>query len=129
MIDALVSLEIVNNVFIYLYFYKNSNFIYFNFLLFIYISFQIDFDQRMLGDNGSKITVDGTDFWIQKQAPFDKKWHSHKFKGPGLRYVLGVNIQLGHIVWTNGPFPCGHWSDIKIARNCLVDLMNDDKMA
>lgn len=75
------------------------------------------------------MTVDGTDFRIQEQAPFDRKWYSHKFKGPGLRYEVGVNIQLGHIVWTNGPFPCGQWSDIKIARNCLVDLMSEDEMA
>lgn len=82
-------------------------------------------------DNGSicKITVDGTDFRIQEQAPFDRKWYSHKFKGPGLRYEVGVCIQTGWVVWINGPFPCGQWSDIKIARNCLVDLMSSDEMA
>lgn len=28
-------------------------------------------------------------------------------------------IQTGHIVWVNGPFPCGAWPDIKIFRSAL----------
>lgn len=78
----------------------------------------------MLRDNGStcKITVDGTDCRIQEPIPFDEKWYSHKFKGAGLRYEVGLCIQTGHIVWKNGPYPCGAFPDINIARDVLVKL-------
>jgi hypothetical protein len=72
-----------------------------------------------LGNNGSKClaSIDGTDFRIQEPSPFDPGWYSHKFKGPGLRYEVGVALQTGDIVWLNGPFPCGSHSDRKIARD------------
>lgn len=62
-----------------------------------------------------KISVDGTDFKIYEPTPFDPKWYSHKFKGPGLRYEVGLNIQTGDLVWLNGPFPCGRYPDGVIA--------------
>ena len=60
----------------------------------------------MMTDPGQrcKITVDGTDFHIQEPAQFDPKWYSHKFKGPGLCYEIGVCIKTRWIVWVNGPF-------------------------
>jgi hypothetical protein len=83
---------------------------------------QIKWENRLQGDNGSTClcTVDGTDYRIQEPAPFDRKWYSHKFKGPGLRYEVAVCIQTGWIVWTNGPYPCGSWPDIKIARDKIL---------
>ncbi len=63
-----------------------------------------------------KVSVDGTDFRIFEPTPFNSKWYSHKFKGPGLRYEVGVCIVTGHVVWVNGPFPCGKYSDVKIFR-------------
>jgi hypothetical protein len=71
-----------------------------------------------MGDNGSVclVTVDGTDFRIYEQTPFDKKWYSQKFNGPAVRYEVGVCIQTGWIVWVNGPFPAGDWPDLNIAR-------------
>ena len=62
-----------------------------------------------------KIMVDGTDFHIQEPALFNPKWYSHKFRGPGLRYEIGVCIKTGWIVWVNGPFPAGAWPDQEIA--------------
>ena len=53
---------------------------------------QINWDKRLLSlpvDN-CWISLDGTDFRIQEPTPFDPKWFSHKFKGPGLRYEIGV---------------------------------------
>ena len=60
------------------------------------------------------MSVDGTDFKICNQTPFSRKWYSHKFNGAGLRYEVALNIQTGHIVWTNGPFPPGQCSDLGI---------------
>ena len=72
-------------------------------------------------DNGSVclVTVDGTDFMIYEPTPFDRKWFSHKFRGAGVRYKVGICIQTGWIVWMNGPFPCGSWPDLRIARDWL----------
>jgi DDE superfamily endonuclease len=72
-------------------------------------------------DNGSqcKITVDGVDFPIMEPKPFDPKWMSEKFNGPGVKYEIAVNIQNGWIVHVNGPFPCGQWHDLTVARQNL----------
>ena len=86
---------------------------------------QIKFDNRFKQDRNKtcKITVDGTDFKICEPTPFNRMWYSHKFKGPGLRYEIGVSIQGGDIVWTNGPFACGFWPDISIFRLALIFLL------
>jgi hypothetical protein len=83
---------------------------------------QILWKNRKVADNGSacRVTVDGTDFQIFEPTPFDPKWYSHKFKGPGVRYEIGICIQTGWIVWVNGPFPCGSWPDLRIARDWLI---------
>jgi DDE superfamily endonuclease len=78
-----------------------------------------------MGDNGSrcKISVDGTDCPIREPSEFSSRWYSHKFKGPGLRYEVGICIQTGWIVWKNGPYPCGSFPDITIARDRLHNYM------
>jgi hypothetical protein len=78
-------------------------------------------------DNGSTslITLDGTDFRIFEPKDFDRKWFSHKFKGPGLRYEIGVCIQTGWIVWVNGPYPCGRYPDLCIARHRIQHVLDE----
>ena len=70
--------------------------------------------------NTCRVSVDGTDFQIYQWKPFWKGWFLHKFKGPGVRYEVGLCIQTGEIVWLHGPFPCGKWPDIKIFRRSLM---------
>jgi DDE superfamily endonuclease len=96
---------------------------------------QIVWENRLLRDNGSrcKITVDGTDFRIMEPSPFDPKWLSEKFNGPGVKYEIGVCIQTGWIVHVNGPYPCGEWNDLNVARDdlCfkLAESQFEDEMA
>lgn len=87
---------------------------------------KIVWEDRYEKDNGSKclVSVDGTDFQIREPSPFNRKWFSHKMNGPGLRYEVAVCIQTGIPVWTNGPYPCGTWPDLKIARHALVDALD-----
>lgn len=73
-------------------------------------------------------SLDGVDFRILEPTPFDSKWFSHKFKGPGLRYEIGLCIRTGHIVWTNGPYPCGQFNDIQIARDIYIHLLNEGEL-
>ena len=75
--------------------------------------------------NGSVclISIDGVDFWIQEPRPFSSRWFSHKINGPAVRYETGVCIQTGWIVWINGPFPCGDWPDLAIARHVLHHML------
>ena len=56
--------------------------------------------------------------------PFSPTWFLHKFKGPGVRYEVGVCIKTGWIVWVNGPFPCGMWPDVKIVKHALIHEMD-----
>jgi hypothetical protein len=69
------------------------------------------------------VSVDGTDFRIYEWKPFWKGWFSHKFRGPGLRYEVGLCIRTGWIVWIHGPFPCGKWADLTIFRKALKVML------
>ena len=73
--------------------------------------------------NECLVSVDGTDFKIYEHKPFWKGWFSHKFRGPGVRYEVGLCIQTGWIVWIHGPFPCGAWPDLKIFRKALMGML------
>jgi len=40
---------------------------------------------------------------------------SHKYMGKSaLRYELGVDILAGNLVWIQGPYPAGKYTDITI---------------
>jgi len=62
------------------------------------------------------VTIDGTDFCMPEPPEFNPRWFLHKFKGPGLRYEIGICIQTGWIVWINGPYAPGNWTNLAIAR-------------
>jgi hypothetical protein len=62
------------------------------------------------------------------EMKFAKEFMSHKFKGNGLKYEVGVCIATGHIVWVHGPSRAGE-SDITLARQAFVSFLNDDEMA
>jgi len=88
---------------------------------------QIMWLHRFENDKGkeSKATVDATDYMVYQYKPWSKKWYSHKFKGPGVRYEIAICIQTGKIVWINGPYPCGAWPDMKIFRHRLIHRIPD----
>jgi hypothetical protein len=71
------------------------------------------------------VSLDGTDFAIYEPTPFDPKWYSHKFKGPGLRYEIGLCLRTGHIVWVNGGYACGEYPDLKLARESYLDNIEE----
>jgi hypothetical protein len=87
--------------------------------LFLKIHHQNRFDDSPVGTK-TFVSLDGTDFPIEEPESFDRKWYSHKFKGPGLRYEIGLNIYNANIVWAMGGFPCGLWPDLKLARECYL---------
>jgi len=76
-----------------------------------------------------KLSVDGTDCRINEpRNPFSKKWYSHKFKGPGVRYEIALNIRTGEICWINGPFQCGSWPDPSIFQVGLNNELAEGEM-
>ena len=85
------------------------------------IGFQIKWSNRLVGDRGApaKISVDGTDFRTVEYKPFHSDRKSHKSNGPGLRYEIGIAVATGWIVHVFGPFPCGEYPDLRIARMYL----------
>jgi len=74
------------------------------------------------------VSLDGSDFRIYEPTPFDTKWFSHKFKGPGIRYEVGLNISTGDIVWVNGGVPCGAFPDLVLARECYIYNVNEGEL-
>jgi hypothetical protein len=84
-----------------------------------------------MGDTGKNrclIMLDGTDFPIMEPKLFSPAWYTHKMNGPGLRYEIGICIQTGWVVWANGPFPCGAWPDLHIARAELLKRLARNEM-
>lgn len=71
------------------------------------------------GDTLVYSSFDGTDCPINEPRPFHTGWFSHKFNGPGLRYEVGFSVE-GHLVWFNGPFPCGSFPDLKIFKEGMA---------
>ena len=70
------------------------------------------------------VSVDGTDLAIHEpQRPIDPKWFSHKLNRAAVRYEVGVAIHTGWVVWINGPFPAGEYSDLTIARQGLIHCL------
>lgn len=67
--------------------------------------------------------MDGTDCPIEEPKPFSGKWFSHKFKGSGLRYEVGLSIFSGELIWIYGPFPCGQYPDLSIFRMRMKQLL------
>lgn len=72
------------------------------------------------------VSLDGTDCRINEPQPFNKKWFSHKFKAAGIRYEIGLSISRGDIVWASGGFPCGEWTDLKIAKDLYVHVASKE---
>ncbi len=69
------------------------------------------------------ISVDGTDCRMEEPAPFNRKWYSFKFKGPGLGMKLELGLQSGEIVWVNGPYLCGSHTDFVIFRKAMKSAL------
>ena len=72
--------------------------------------------------NGFMMTVDGTDFRILQKGAATKgnAFASHKYAGKSaLRYKLGVDILAGNLVWIQGPYPAGKYTDINFYYKVL----------
>ncbi len=90
---------------------------------------QIVFESRLGAHNvlnDCTMTVDSTDFRVPQKGVATKgnPFASHKCVGKSaLRYELGVDILAGNLVWIQGPYPAGKYTDIKnfnkILRNFL----------
>ena len=68
------------------------------------------------------MSIDGTDFRIEQQGPAVRgnAFGSHKYAGKSaLRYELGIDILAGNLVWIQGPYPAGKYTDIKIFNSIL----------
>ena len=98
--------------------------IYSQFLL--KIVFESRFDSGSIND--CLISIDGTDVRIPQQGAAipGNPFSSFKFKGNcGLRYEIGVDILAGNIVWVNGPYAAGKYTDIEIFRGGLAHWLDE----
>jgi hypothetical protein len=72
------------------------------------------------------MTIDGTNFRILQKGIAKKgnAFGSHKYAGKSaLRYKLGVDILAGNLVWIQGPYPAGKYTDIKIFNKVLRNFL------
>ena len=73
--------------------------------------------------NDCLMTIDGTDFHIPQKGAAMKgnAFGSHKYAGKSaLCYELGVDNLAGNLVWIQGPYPAGKYSDIVIFNEVLT---------
>lgn len=45
-----------------------------------------------------------------------------------MRYEIGLCIKTGQIVWCNGGYPCGEYSDLKLARQQYVHMVEEGEL-
>jgi DDE superfamily endonuclease len=66
----------------------------------------------------------------EERKPFSSGWSSVKHgKKAGLNYELCTCIATGFIVWINGPYPAGDWSDKKIFdRELLLRIERGERV-
>lgn len=104
--------------------------IYIIFSFTLYSLIQIRWDDRLSNpDIHENVSIDGVDFPIFEPTPFNKKWYSFKHNGPGLRYEIGLSITTGKIIWAHGGVPCGMFSDLKLAREIFVHILDPGEKA
>jgi hypothetical protein len=86
--------------------------------------------------------VDGVDFWIPEPPLKEGEDYERKnckllpltpsslatIQWPRLWYEMATCIQKGDIVWTNGSFPAGRWSDAKIFQYKLRQMHDNEEM-
>ncbi len=77
--------------------------------------------------NDCLMTMDGTDFRIPQKGIVKKgnvlAPHKlcHKYVGKfALWYKLGVDILVGNLVWMQGPYPAGKYTQIKKIKKVLT---------
>jgi hypothetical protein len=72
------------------------------------------------------LTLDCTDCRINEPFPFNRKWFSVKFKGPGMKYEVAIAIYSNNICWSNGQF-YGTMYESKIFREGFGLEIPDDE--
>jgi hypothetical protein len=80
--------------------------------------------------NNCTMTIDGTNFRIYQKGKAAKgnSFTSHKYAGKlALRYELGISILAGNLVWIQGPYPTGKYTDIKIFNSVLQYCLKPGK--
>jgi len=86
-------------------------------------------EEEYMDRNGNKftITLDCVDFHTREPKHptlnLDKGFSSHKFKKAAFRYELGLDVHSPRLVWINGPFKAGTYSDKKIFKGGLKDKL------
>ncbi len=95
---------------------------------FLKIVFECRKDSGSLND--CLISVDGTDVRIPQQGPAipGNPFSLFKLKGKcGLRYKIGVGILAGNIMWVNGPYAAGKYTDINFFCHGLAHRLDEHK--
>ncbi len=92
----------------------------------------MDFEKRKNGDIGNNclMPIDGTDFRIPQtgKATTSNWFASHKYVGKSaLRYKIWVNILGGDLVWIQGPYPAGQFTNIKNDKKVLRQFLKTGK--
>jgi len=81
----------------------------------------VQFDNPSIGAGSSCIIQKGV-------ATKGNAFGSHKYAGKyAMRFELGVDILVGNLVWIQGPYPAGKYTNIKIINKVLRNFLEPGK--
>ncbi|KAJ3329049.1 hypothetical protein HDU76_008741, partial [Blyttiomyces sp. JEL0837] len=91
----------------------------------------ISFDDRTVNwpHKQPSIYIDGVDFLIREEHPFNRHLFSSKMKHAALRFIVGTAPNTSAIVCLTGGVPCGAWPDLKLAQATILKDLPKGEMA
>lgn len=66
------------------------------------------------------VFLDGTECRIDEPSKLSSKYFSHKLKGSGLRYDIGICISTQKLFGWMGHIFCGKWPDISMFKQKML---------
>ena len=74
--------------------------------------------------------MDGTDLATEEPGrPINPRWFSHKINRAAIKYEVAIGVHTGWIVWVNGLYPAGKYSNVSIvSRQSLVHFLHENDL-
>ena len=72
------------------------------------------------------LTGDCSDFHIDEPSPWNTKWYSKKFNGPGLKYLVAIAIYSKNICFAEGPRCAGSGDESTFYKQTLLPKLPNE---
>ena len=73
------------------------------------------------------LTGDCADFHIDEPSPWNSKWYSEKFNGPGVKYLVAIAIYSNNICFADGPRYAGSGDESTFYKQTILTEIPEDE--